>query len=532
MDDGKLPFKCGFMRIISNRGGSADYVLIYDFDTYIPSGSARLGGVISDKNMGAVNLRLDEADKIMLSRDGEKIEYDPDFTLSRGQVVNVAKSPDGKIADIRISLDTAVGEVTMVNRAENEYIIGGESYALSEYFKNSGRGLSASGGEITAYLDINGNIADTSESASAMRYGYLKSVDLSGDPFSDAVLLQVVTESGKAETLSAKGSSILNGERFSLDKFAELRPQLVKFTVKADGSIGELQTADDINGVPDQNRFARNYVSESAKYYDSLSVFASKYQLDPSTKVFTVPSDASDITKYRVGGKADLLSDTAYNVQIFDLSDEYKAGAVVIKSADDSGSVYNYSPVCVIESAGRFIAEDGTEQLSLTAYVNGEKREIRFGSEGAADRTGSWISGYAERSTQNGENPFSAGEVMQFSERDGVCSAFRMLLTRDVIEQGAHYEKNLGDYGALTAEQYYSELYTAFGTVEHKFADKFLLSAGGENILRTVPAAGSVYVYNKNSRRLYVGDASDIEQGCEAFTQIRLGATNITVVMR
>ncbi len=532
LEDGKLPFKCGFMKLISNRGVGADYVLIYDFDTYIPSSSARLGGVISDKNTGAVNLHLDEAEKIMLSCDGEKIEYDPDYMLSRGQVVNVAKSPDGKIVDIRISLDTAVGEVTMVNRNENEYIIGGESYALSEYFKNSGRELNASDGEITAYLDINGNIADSSESTSAMRYGYLKSVDLSGDAFSNSVLLQVVTESGKAETLTAKSSSILNGERFSLDKFGELQPQLVKFTTKADGSIGELQTADDINGAPDAARFARNYVSESAKYYDSLSVFASKYQLDSSTKVFTVPNDTSDLTKYRVGGKSDLLSDTAYNVQIFDLSDEYKAGAVVIKSADDSGAVYNYSSVCVIESAGKYIAEDGAEQLSLTAYVNGEKREIVFDSEGAADRTGSWIAGYVERSTKNGENPFSAGEVMQFSERDGVCSAFRMLLTRDVIEQGAYYEKNLGDYGALTADQYYSELYTAFGTVEHRFADKFLISAGGENILRTVPTAGSVYVYNKNSRKLYVGDASDIEQGCEVFTQIRLGATNITVVMR
>ncbi len=532
LDDGKLPFKCGFMKIISNRGGSADYVLIYDFETYVPSGSARLGGVISDKNIGAVNLHLDEAEKVMLSRDGEKIEYDPDFTLSRGQVVNVAKSPDGKIVDIRISLDTAVGEITMVNRADNEYMIGGESYALSEYFKNSGRELNAAGGEITAYLDINGNIADTSESVSAMRYGYLKSVDLSGDLFSDSVMLQVVTESGKAETLTAKASSILNGEKFSLDKFAELQPQLVKFTTKADGSVGELQTADDINGVPDPGRFARNYVSESAKYYDSLGVFASKYQLDPSTKVFTVPNDVSDLTKYRVGGKSELLSDTAYNVQIFDLSDEYKAGAVVIKSADDSGSVYNYSSVCVIESAGRFIAEDGSERLSLSAYVNGEKRDILFDAEGAADRTGSWIAGYAERSTKNGENPFSAGEVMQFSERDGVCSAFRMLLTRDVIDRSAYYEKNLGDYGALSADQYYSELYTAFGMVEHKFADKFLLSAGGDNVLRTVPTAGSVYVYNKNSRKLYVGDASDIEQGCEVFTRIRLGATDITVVMR
>ncbi len=533
LNDEELPFGCGFMKIISNPDGG-DYLMIYDFDTYIPTSSVRLGGVINDKNTGAVNLNLADAEAVMVRYDGDRTEYSPGYMLSDGSVVNVARSSDGKIVDIRISVDTATGYIEKVNPTENEYIIDGQAYSASEYFKTGNYRVDPSRGEITAYLDINGNIADIVGTVSDLRYGYLESVDSSGDPFSDSVLLRIVTETGKAEILIAKSSSILNGERFSLDKFSTLTPGLVKFSSEEDGTISELLTATDAIGIPNGERFSRNYVSESSKYYDGLNVFASKYQLDSATKVFIIPSGASDIfdvTKYRVTDKSELLSDMAYNTEIFDLSDEYVAGAVVIKS-DDAGTVYNYSPVFVVENAGIFVGDDGLTRLSLTGYVNGESRELQFDPEGATDVTGSWLPDYTERSTKDGENPFSPGEVFQFSERDGVCRGFRMLLTEDIIETGVYYEKNLGDYGPLTDEQYYSELYTAFGTVNNRFSNKCLLSPGDGEILRTIPSGGSVYVYNKSTKKLYAGDATDIEQGSDIFTEMRLGATNITIVIR
>ena len=527
----ELPFDCGFMKVISNRGGSADYVMIYDYETYVVSGAGRLGGVFTDKNTGAVNLELDKTESIMLTYDGEAVGYDPEFALNKGDVVNVAMSADGMIADIRISIDSAIGEIELADRASNEYVIGGKAYALSKYFINTGREINPGGSEVTIYLDINGNIADCSDTNRAMRYGYLRSVDASADLFSNSVLLQVITEDGTAETLTAVTSSMLNGERSSLSKFAELQPQLVRFTERSSGTVGEMLTATDLNGVPNPEIFARSYVSESAKFYDGLNLFGSKYQLDTATKVFIVPNDTTDITKYRVTDKSALLSDTAYNVQIFDLSDEYKAGAAVIKRSDDADTVYNYSPVCVIESAGVFVDENGAECISLTVYQNGELRELRFDSDGAADRTGSWIQGYTERQTGGGSNPFSPGEVMQFAERDGHCSAFRMLLTKQTIDQRVYFEKNLGDYGAMTAEQYYSELYISLGTVQNKFSDKIMISSENE-YLRTVPLGAPVYVLNRSSYKLTKGDSTDIEQGCEVFAQLRFGTTGMIIVIR
>ena len=46
----------------------------------------------------------------------------------------IAKSEDGKIADIRISVDTDTGTVTNINSSEQEYTIGDKTYKLSNYF--------------------------------------------------------------------------------------------------------------------------------------------------------------------------------------------------------------------------------------------------------------------------------------------------------------------------------------------------------------------------------------------------------------
>ncbi len=530
IENGELPFKCGFMKIIKNSADS-EYIMIRDYETYVLGGEAKLGGAITDKSSGAVSLDLENAELVTLYNDGERIEYDPEYHLNKNEVLNVAKSLDGTVADLRVSIDTAVGEVTRADSSGNEYMIGGRPYSASEYFLNSGRTLEPGAAEITAYLDINGNIAFADGAGRAERYGYLTAAASGADAFSSAVLLQVVTGNGTAETLRAVNSSRLNGERAALDRFGALGPQLVRFTSKDDGTVIAMRTATDVNAPSDDDIFTRSYVSESAKYYDTLSVFASKYQLDASTKVFIVPADREEIEKYKVTDRSALLTDTAYDVQIFDLSGEYKAGAVVITRGEDGGSIYNYSPICVVESSGIYLDESGTECLSLTVFENGERRGLKFGADGAADRTGSWISGYSERATRGGANPFSAGEVLQFAESDGVCSAFRMLLTKDVIENGKYYENNLADYGPLTADQYYSELYTAFGVVGNKFSDKIMIAPNDE-YLRTVPLGGTVYVFNRSTHKLTAGTAADIEQSGQIFVQLRLGAPNITVVIR
>ena len=530
-----IDIKCGYLKVISNNVGSsyADYIMVYDYDTYIASDSSKLGGVLTDKYKGAVNFNLDEADTVILKYDNEKVLYTPEYKINKNEVVCIAKSEDGKIADIRISVDTDTGTVTNINSSEQEYTIGDKTYKLSNYFLDTNRTIDISSDTVTVYLDINGNIVDCRGAVSGERYGYLKSVSELNDVFGNTATLQIITESGKAEEIKATSKSSLNGSVSSVKSFFNLSPQLVKFSLKGDGTIAVLDTAVDLFGEVNTELFTRNYVSDSAKFYDTLNIFASKYQLSSETQVFVVPNDKSEIAKYEVSDLSRLLSDTAYNVQLFDLNDEYKVGAAVITLGTDDADIYNYSPVGVIINSGTYVNDEGDKCLSLKMFSGGEEKELLFDNDGATDRTNGWIDGYVNRDTKNGVNPFSTGEVLQYSERDGKCAAFRILLTKEQIYNNDYYEKNLADYGALSEELFYSELYTSLGIVDKKFSDKILLMGNTiQGYLRTIPLNGSVYVYDRRTKVLIKGDNSDIEQGGSVFVQMRYGIANTVLVIR
>lgn len=533
----ELDFKSGFLKVISNgeSGSSADYIMVYDYDTYFVADTARLGGTFSDKHIGAVNLGLDKADLIMLKNDGEDIEYNDDYTVNKDFVLCVAKSRDGQIADIQISIDTAYGNVKSVNSSNNEYTIGDNTYRISEYFKNTGREIQPGDKPITAYLDINKNIVSVSESGYSEEYGYLQAVSDGGSIFGSEVLLRIVTETGKAIEVEANGKSVLNGSASSLESFLNLSPQLVRYTLRSDQTVAALDTAVDIYGEIDEDIFAKNYSGYNTKYYgDGLNIFASKYQLTGETKVFVIPNDKEEITKYEVTGLARLLSDTAYDVELYDLSESYRAGAAVIRLSTDDGVLYNYSPIGVILNSGTSINQDGEKFLSLMIYSGGEVSELKFPQEGATDRTDGWVSGYEIRNTSNGNNQFSTGEVIQYSVQNDECTAFRLLLTAEQINSNALYEKNLGDYGALSEELFYSEMYSCFGTVERKFSDKIFV-CGNEvyGWIRSIPLSSScVYVYDKKTKQLTVGDNTDVEQSGLIFVQMRFSSIPVMLVIR
>lgn len=525
--------KSGFFKIVTNGGGAADYIFIYDYDTYFVTGSASLGGTFNDMFSGAVNLGLENADLIMLQNDGEVIEYTSDYRLNKNDAVSVAKSADGRIADIRISIDSVIGSVSNIDLNSGECIINGEVYELSEYFKSSGAEAEPSQDIVTAYLDINSKIVYISESTRSLQYGYLKKVSSSADAFGSSVSMQIVTESGSAQVINATSKSALNGSVSALDSFLRLMPQLVMFSLRSDGTLAQLYTAEDLIGTINADGFARSYVSASSKFYDTLNIFASKYQLTSDTKVFIVPEDSEDISGYKVTDYTALRSDTAYNVQLFDLDAEYNVGAAVITKPEDSDVVYNNSPVYIVADSGTVLDDDGNRCLYLRVMSGGAESELLFDSDGANDCTNGWIPGYTERETKNGNNPFSAGDVLQVNIVDGKCAAFRVMLTASMIHSDSFYERNLGDFGALSEELYYSELYTAFGTVSQKLSSKLIFSPNTEQtVLRTVPIGSAVYVYDRRSRLVMPGDASDIETGMPVFVQFNYGTVNTILAVR
>lgn len=530
----ELNLNSGYIKLISNDGSYVDYVMVYDYDTYFVPSGARLGGVFSDKHLGAINLHLDSAEFIMLSNDGDIIDYTDDFCFDDNSVISVMKSSDSKIFDIKILAETVYGTVEKSDAQNNEYWLNGSSYKASEYFISSNSKIAAGNENITAYLDINGNIAALSKDIQSEKYGYLQAVSSAND-FTNDVCLRIITDSKKAIEVRANSKTELCGRNASQSEILSLSPQLIKYTLRNNQLyLASINTATKTQGIIDENAFVMNYSSAGAKYYgDGLNVFASKYQLTTETEVFVLPKDRSDIQKYEVTSLSYLSSDNTYHVEIYDTDESYRVGAVVIELSSDDGEIYNYSPIAVVSSSNTCINENGDKYLYLTLMDgDGSESNLTFSPDGATDKTGSHINGYTLRTTENGKNPFSVGEVLQYSEKNGVCSAFRLLLTKDMINSKSHYEYNLGDYGVLSEENFYSEMYSCFGSIEKKFSDKFFICGNPKEWTRSIPLTSSVLVYDVHNNALFLGDKSDVEIGGHVFVQLRYAQTSVMMLIR
>lgn len=506
-----LELKCGNMRLIYNTSNTADTIIITEYETYLAQTDGSLNGVINDRFGGAVRINTDTAERLRVLVYGEETEFE-NAAYAKGDIISVASSRDGRIIDVDISTASLSGVVEYYNKSEKKIRVNSDEYKLTDNFKMTDGELKT-GVEMTFYIDINGRIF-AGEGLDGSKYVYLIAAG-SEDSFGKSVTLKVLLSTGEVAILTADEKTLFCDTGNRINDISNLSPQLLKVRQKSDGSISHIDTSD-------TNNFSLDYSSESCKYYGgAMSVFASKYQLGINTPVFYIPTENED-SKYKVINKYGLYTDFNYNIKIFDVSDEYMAGAVVVyEDGSRTRAVDSYDEAAIIKEVHQIMNSYGELCLKLSVYIRGEEREIYFDNDGGIDMTGNWIKNHREYITADGNNPFKIGDVIQYySDSESHCRSFRMLLTRDTIDGKLYYEKNTGDYGVLSDETYFSELYTAFANVNDFFSDKIMVSADGIT-LRTIPLENAnVYVYNSKRNTLRLGTKADISEGGEVFVRM------------
>lgn len=519
-----LELKCGNMRLIYNNSNIADTIIITEYETYLAQTEGSLSGVISDRFGGVVKINTDNAERIYVSVYGEEAEIE-NAVYAKGDVISVASSKDGRIINVDVSAASVTGAVEYYNKTGKNICINSDEYKLTDNFKMLDGELKT-GVEMTFYTDINGRVF-AGESAEGSKYVYLIAAG-SEDSFGKSVKLKVLLPSDGVGLLTADERTLFCGNGNKLNEISELSPQLLKIRQRNDGSVSHI----DISGT---DNLVMDFSSESCKYYGgAMSVFASKYQLGDNTPIFYIPTENED-NKYKVINKYGLYTDFNYNVRIFDVSDEYMTGAVVIyEDGSRERMVDSYDEAAVIKDVEQIMNSDGELCLKLSVYIRGEDREIYFDNDGGTDMTGNWLKNHTECITADGKNPFNKGDVIQYySDSESHCRSFRMLLTREIIDGKLYYEKNTGDYGSLSDETYFSELYTAFTNVKERFSDKIMISAD-DVTLRTIPLGGAnVYIYNSGRNTLRLGTKADIPKGGEVFVRmVYADAIDIVVIER
>lgn len=524
----ELNLSSGYMDLIRN-GGSVDVILVWNYSDRIAANSARLSDKITDRLGGSFELDASKAEACHVYAYGEEAEFN-DVEVSKNDIISFAISESGEVMRISVRNDSLSGKLSGMR--EDTLTIDGTEYKTTDGYEKIG-GEPSPGAAVTAFFDMNGRIFAI-ERGEAGEYVYLQAVD-DGGVFGDLPMLRIITAAGEVAVCSASSSTRLNGAANKTAEISALAPQLLRIHKRADKTISAIETAKNVQDSVGTDAFNLAFRSDSCKYYGgALCVFASKYQLDAKTPVFIVPKDTSDMNKYEIVSRGSLITDFDYKVELYDVSDSYVAGAAVVYlDGSRERGVEAYDPVAVIRNSEIINNADGELCLKLSVYTKGEEGYIYFDNDGGDDRTGGWLGDYTKIITENGNNPFKAGEVIQYySDSKSHCRSFRMMLTSDMIDSGRLYEKNTGDYSPLNSENYFSELYTAHTIVKERFENKLMVSAEDTgDVLRTVSLSGAaVYVYDKNRKRLRIGSTADISQGDTVFVKMSYGDTNEIIV--
>lgn len=517
----------GFINLIKTAG-ETDVLVIWEYKEYICAADSYLSGAVENRIGEPLKINSSVIQKADIVLYGEESEFDSAY-VRRGDVLYVAQSEDGEVLYIEVIADKISGKVKETNN--NCIVVDSKEYTLRKDAISIGEEYRA-GSEIYAYTDINNRIFAV-EISGAYEYAYLIKAADKG-VLTEESRIRFLTHTNEIKEYVASYKTRLDGYTNKVQSIIALEPQLVRIKLNSGGYLSDIDTAINVNTV-DAGEFACNFKSDACKYYGgSMCLFASVYRLSPQTPVFYVQDDINEVNEFYAGNLNGLYSDFKYNVMIFDTSDEYEVKAVVInKEKSDSRNVDAYDNVAIIRESEVFNNTKGDPCLKLSVYIRGEEREIYFDNYGGIDHTGSWLSGYTERNTGSGNNPFKTGEVIQYySDQESHCKSFRMLLTDEIIQKDDLYEKNAGDYGVLNSENYFSELYSAYGVVEKRTSDKLIIYANEDGVpLRTIPLnSASVYCFERD--KIIKTDVSDIEVGDKVFVRMAYADTTDILIVR
>lgn len=520
----ELSLNCGFMRLVINPDDAdVDVILIEEYTTTQATADFKIKDVYNG------SYSLNDVQELNLNMYGEREKYSPDILVRESDIINVAMSNDGVVAKINVLNEKRSGTLELVN-SENGYIqIDGEKYIKANYL-NPYEYSNLLGKEVVCYFDINKAVCIVKENSSMRGYGYLQAASLKTG-LSQNANLRVVMQDGSVQELTTNSKSKLDGVKTNGRAFAMLSPQLIRYSIKGDGVVAEIETATTCNQVGN-DVFAMNYRSDSSKYYgDRLKVFSSVYQIAGGTKVFWIPEETDNIEEYIVSSGEELITDKSYSVSVYDVDSNYNCGAIVIDvSASEKRTLEYGDPVAIIQEVSNIFDKDGNLCLDIVVRKDGELTHIYFDSEGGEDVTGNWIPNYVSRQTANGNNPFSKGEVLQYyMDSKSHVKYFRMILTKDAIDNNLSYEKNFGEYGAISQDRYFSELYTLLGKVENKVQGKIIASTDN-GYLRTLPITDAkIYILSKNGK-LLEGDVTDISNSQRIFARMNFTSVKEIIV--
>lgn len=239
----------GELRLVDNdRDGVYEVVYISHY-TYVKVKSLNINNrVIEDANDATYNISIDE-DKVFLSVADEENAPIKVSEIESGHVLEVLKSMDSTIVNIRVLMNQRFAKIDRCSSEEEEITIGETAYTVSDYAKLFCEDRFAPGTGVRFYVGHDNEIAYAEFNDSGYLYGYVTKLASQSGGLEPIYKLRVFTMAGIFEAFSFSNKVMFNGMRVSdavaYDGFAtNFSPQLVRYKLNAQREITALDTAE------------------------------------------------------------------------------------------------------------------------------------------------------------------------------------------------------------------------------------------------------------------------------------------------
>jgi len=258
--------------------------------------------------------------------------------LSIGSILNIFEAKDKSRMKIVISKDSFSGKIESISDAEGRecYNIGGNKFYA---YKKDLRMKYEAGQEVTAYLDINGLVADMKSIGNQVAFGFAKNVFR--DESDERSFLKIFDETGEfitfatADKVNVDGKSVDSTEVYRELGGVTFAPQLIVYETNSKGEIRHIDTAvaNSKNIIKTKNNMLV-IEAEGTDEYDSLSnKLGKRMRVNGDTLLFGIPNSPknADEDLFGVTGAiSKLVNQDTYDYTLYSYGMETKEAADVI----------------------------------------------------------------------------------------------------------------------------------------------------------------------------------------------------------
>lgn len=563
----------GEVKFISNdSSSSANVVIINSYKhllvervdkrnkrLYLKNGSASEASVPYLKDV--VSLSDDDVDSLEVYMDGQSVEFDE---IQSDDAITMIESPDGKDVSLYISRDAVEGIINSVS--EDEITISDTDYTISKYST-----LNYTSGTNGVYaITTDGKVLGLVGAKKSVDSNYAYVIDVYTEDGREKAYVELYTAAGELLKLECSKDMKVNSKKRTYKEMPNLglKSQLVTYKKSSDDLLLWLNLPYDASSrmtYVNETEFIKNWNKSSVRYTDGIMGMSC---ITEDTLIFSMPRfDRGNESDYRMLQMSDLENRTYADVTCYDVDRQGRVGALLIVE-DSSDSVSMGDSLFFVKKKLKSVDDNDEPVVILEGYQDGELKEIRFTvdtdsvtyEDGWMNRDGNENFDPYENYANYGDS-LSAGDAIQYNlDNEGNVGAYRKIFNNRLTaydDEGkpvgedmvsANYYEDWSGTGSVTKQDFYDDLYIAYGDVQLRYMDYMLFLGlnekdrksyeSGSNPIQIIDyyrpinlLNANVYTYNIYTGKLELGDMEDVQKGDSVFVRSkRMGQLNEVMV--